>query len=462
MDCAFDSQDEMVMGQEASIDTADTKINEVLIVLLSATYFINLPIVYALRPVDIIFCLFAAFNIRKLMFRVCPLSVLVITFWVIFFVSIANGIINRGIIQKENFVFIYKYALLFIFLKIILSTNFKEEQITFLIKILFTSLLLMVIYTIYLKMFWRNVPFYRPCFPFTKAFPTKSSGYLGDAHLLSAYLSTGLLAFVMCHFYNLFSTTQKKYSFFIFCSAAVMALIVTGSRNGVITLGISGILWVIAKGFLALKNQRLCYNLKSNLQCNWLHLKRSKKRISSRFVLGTYFAVISVVFLSYSVLWEYDLRSNKMAKTIDSGRYQIPQGVSRTFYFNFWDEQSSFGRVQKQLAAYKITSENGLLIGVGMQSCSRRFFDGAIGNLLICSGVLGTVVFIAIILFFLAYMFQKAKENDKIKEFQVLFWVFLNYSLACLITEFFLVSRCVIPFLIFVGLIGRLILAPKK
>jgi hypothetical protein len=58
-------------------------------------------------------------------------------------------------------------------------------------------------------------------------------------------------------------------------------------------------------------------------------------------------------------------------------------------------------------------------------------------------------------------LYRKAVQNQRQEEFLILLFVSLNYILANLITEFFLVSRSVIPFSIFLGLVAKLVLLPR-
>ena len=62
---------------------------------------------------------------------------------------------------------------------------------------------------------------------------------------------------------------------------------------------------------------------------------------------------------------------------------------------------------------------------------------------------------------FFLNLYRKAVQNQRQEEFLILLFVSLNYILANLITEFFLVSRSVIPFSIFLGLVTKLIQKPK-
>jgi len=395
--------------------------------LLIATYPINYPIVLSLRPVDFVFILFAAWAALNHSIRTRHLFILISIFFIIYFLSTIYGVLFIGIVKPQNFAFIYKYAMLFICVWLFTSSSLDERQIRFLLKILFLSFLVMVVYEYTILCDFmiqgpKSIRFFRPHFPFTDP-------YFKDAHLLAAYISTGLLAIIFCRQYNLLRINLLPYG--VLVTIVFLAMLLTGSRNGIVTFVTTMVVFSLYLSF-----QR--FSVRQNL----IRLKRPTLYLA--FIVLISAAVIMGLYMKYGPENDFATRLLK-----------------RAFYFDPSEDQSYLGRVRKFIIAYNLVFDGPVFIGIGLQSSPLSFFDGAIASILVSTGLSGLLVFAAIIYLFFANLHTKAVQNQRMKEFLTPLFVSVNYILANLITEFFLVSRSVIPFAIFLGLTTRLIHIPK-
>jgi len=402
-------------------------------VLLVATYAVNYPLFLGLRPVDIVLILFAAWGVLNNGIRSRALLILIMTFGVLYFLSTLYGVLRIGIIEPKNFAFIYKYSILFVCIWLVFSSEFHEQQVKFLLKFLFFSFLVIIAYE-YLSLYRCKSEYpelvhtFRPNFPFTDPFPSAGGGYLGDAHLFAAYISTGLLAIIFSRQYGLLRIGLPFYSLLLIVVFAGMLL--TGSRNGIVTFSAT----VLLCGFLRLTKRIAARK-------NLLTIKDASLQLVFVVLVGV--AVLLVLYTKYGT-------QQNVAKRL----------LRRSVYFSLSEDQSYLGRVRKFTTAGDLVMDGPVIIGPGLQSTSRSFFDGAVPSILVAAGLGGVCVYVAIIVVSLVILHKKATQNQRLKEFQILFFVSLNYFLANLITEFFLVSRSVIPFAVFWALIAKLIYMP--
>jgi len=401
-------------------------------ILLIATYSINYSLFLSLRPVDIVLILFAIWGVLNNDIKLRSFSLLIGVFYLLYLLSVVYGVLCIGIVNPQNFAFIYKYSVLFICVWLFLSSDLNEWQIKFLLKILFFSFIALIVYE-FISLYRFRILFpelasrFRPNFPFTK--PFNKGGYLGDAHLLAAYISTGLLAIIFCRRYNLLKIGLPLYCILI--TVVFIAMLLTGSRNGIVTFVMVMVLYAIFSVVKMFSGPRRFV---------------PAKRIAfySAFVILISGAVIVVLYISHGS--EHDF---------------ITRLLRRTFYFSLSEDQSLMGRISNFSIALDLVFNGPILIGVGLQSSPKSFFDGAISSILVSSGLIGLVVFISIIVMFFLDLYRKAVQNQRQEDFLILLFVSMNYILANLITEFFLVSRSVIPFSIFLGLAAKLVLLPK-
>ncbi len=401
--------------------------------LLIVTYPINYPLFLRLRAVDIVFILFAAWGLANNEVKSRQLLALICAFYIFYFLSTLYGVLFVGIVTPNNFIYAYKYSVLFVLLWLILSSKLNEPQINKLLRLLLFSFLFVVTYeliSIYAAMYV-GIGQFRPAFPLTAPFPQKTGGYyVSDAHLLAAYLSTGLLAMILCKYYNLLKIRAPfYYALFIII---FIAMLLTGSRNGIMTFAATIVLFNV-----------------------YLFRKRLSDVRSLTIVRRTTLQLVFVLAITGIVISLCYLEFRKQS--------HLPGAIlNRAFSLDFLQDESALGRVRKLGVAADLVLDGPVLIGVGLQSAPLRFFDGAIASILVSSGLGGIFIFTTIILIFFVGLYKKAVQNQRGSEFSILFFVSLNYILASLVSEFFLVSRSVIPFALFLGLMAKLIQIPRR
>lgn len=395
-----------------------TRFQLIIILLIIISFPMNYNLGFGIRLVDLIIMSFI--TIILFTSKVHKLSLTFIHFYVfllLYLLSMAYGIIFIGIESFSNIFFIYKYMLPFLLAYSILKLKFEEQQIYRLIKWFFLIFFLLIIYT---YLYVLVVPGGgRPSFPFSNDFT-----WGVDAHLFSAYLSNSLLAFIMFASYKYQLSYTKM--FFIF-SASFGALLLTGSRTGILTLSIIITVILITKFFKSFKTSLIKYR--------------------------TIFFVLTFILLIPVAVYNYDVINLK-----DSN---IESLINRALNFNLAEDQSSLSRLSKAKTGLEIVNNELIFIGVGMQSTEMVWFDNSIANIVVSSGYLGLIAFILIIISFMKNTYNMAVRHARLKEFTVFFVVFSHYILVNMITEYFLVTRSIVPFIVFISLIVKIISIPK-
>jgi len=332
-----------------------------------------------------------------------------------------------GVEYPENLIFFYKYGVLFLGTWLIMSSRLTEPQVFCAMRALLVSFVVVVIYVLLTVgqkaiMHPDSIATFRPNFPFTPPVG-EQGGYLGDAHLLAAYLSTGLVAVF------LFQETGLLRLHPLLCDVVLLlagtAMVLTGSRNGIVTSA------AVLFGFLLVSVRDRLLRVDGLLRIR-------------RNTLRMFICTVLIVGVAWTVGARYADILGKLDRLL-----------TRATSIDFSDDRSAMGRVKKLTAAADIVLDGPVVIGIGMQSSPRRFYDGAVAALLVSSGCMGLGVYAAIIYFFLAGVRREAARNRRKAEYSILLFVTANYILANLITEFFLVSRSVVPFCVFLGLMAK-------
>ncbi|MBS4218991.1 O-antigen ligase family protein [Bacillus sp. FJAT-49711] len=400
------------------ISNTITKFPLITILLIIISFPVNYNLGFGIRFVDIIVITFIAIilftsNFHKLSHTFIYLYI----FLLLYLLSMGYGIIFIGIESSSNFFFIYKYMLPFLLAYSLLKVKLEEQQIYRLIKWFFLIFFLLIIYTyLYVLVFSGEG---RPSFPFSN-----DMTWGVDAHLFSAYLSNSLLAFIM------FATYKYKLSYtkrLIIFSASFGALLLTGSRTGILTLAIVMVVILITYFFKSFKIGLIKYR--------------------------TIFFVLTLILLIPVAVYSYDLVNQQ-----DNYKENL---INRALNFNLAEDQSSLSRLNKARMGLELVNKELIFIGVGMQSTEMVWFDNSIANIVVSSGYLGLIAFIFIIVSFIKNTYKVAVRHDRLREFNVFFVVFTHYILVNMITEYFLVSRSIVPFIVFIILIIKVINIPK-
>ncbi|MCT7995241.1 O-antigen polymerase [Laspinema olomoucense] len=402
-----------------------SKIGFLFISLLILTYPINYDLGSSLRLADIGFIIFFIWSVFNQKLKISNLSWIIITFFTLYVFSTIYGTFFIGILNPLGFFFIYKYTLPFLLFWIIFNLKLKEKKIIFLFNSYFFVFFILSLYVyihIYLVINGVLLTSLRPSFPFT--FREDAS----DAHLYSSYISYNLTALISFVNYKIISLNRLLF-YFILCLSLV-ALILTGSRNGLAALVVSMTL---------IGGQKILQLLSIN-----------KIKIKPQYIIGALLCIL-ILFLAGNY---FDIKilpelSSLSLRTIN--------------FFNLAEDKSTNIRIINFNEVIKnVVTEGPILIGIGFQSYHIVWLDTSIGSLLIASGIVGLCVFIAIILIFLLKNYYVAIKNSRKKEFYSLALVTFNYILTNIATEFFLVTRSIVPFIIFIALSTQLIYIKKN
>ena len=393
-------------------------LGELIFLIIIIAYPINIELGFSIRIIDmmVLFALIIFFLNYK--FKKSVITNLSFILFFIYLISTIYGMLNVGIKNYENFFFIYKYILPFLLILLLSNLKLKYSSINKLIKVAVFVYLFMIVWVY----FFIGLSFVgvfplglRPAFPFTDVWSEKTT----DAHLYSAYISNGLIFFIV-----LCKMNYLKISGFIKNIIVIMSLVsmlLTGSRNGLLSFGLS---------YMVIISYPLIDNLINN---KFLFSRKGFLKSIIFGVLGT----IAVFILLQNFLDSEDL-----------GKF-----VSRALNFNFFNDTSSSQRVEQLATAFNLIVNESLMFGIGMQSYSGQWFDGGVAAVLVSMGLLGVVIYIAIIVTFLVRL--NMKKVDSVLVFYIAI-VFFNYIIANLVSEFFLITRSVVPFSINIALLLQL------
>ena len=101
-------------------------------------------------------------------------------------------------------------------------------------------------------------------------------------------------------------------------------------------------------------------------------------------------------------------------------------------------------------------SASSVILGIGPQA-SPHWFDNSVIRLLIDSGVAGLVCFTIALGIFLVNVHKRADSEQKRSYFYILLVATSAFVVNNFSTEFFLVTRIGFPFVIFLGLLYKLV-----
>jgi hypothetical protein len=397
-----------------------------MLLLLTITYSINYDLGFSVRIGDVAAVLFIGWAFLSSRFRVTSTVVFALGFFFVYLLSALYGSLALGIIHTANLLFLYKYALPFLLLWCICSVRLTDHQVHRLIRaavFVFVLLILWVFVHVLLVTSGLATLSFRPSFPLSNG-PVWAS----DAHLYSAFLSNGLIAFLV---FARARIIRVPFSLVVLTLLlGIAALLLTGSRGGILTFaGTAGLLAAVE-----------------------LARKLSRGRLTvRRATLVT--AAVGMVAVAGILAFN--------AHGVVSRSQEVLRLLDRALNFGFGNDASAQSRLQKNWDAIMLLSHQIPLIGVGMQSVGRSWYDSAIGALLVSSGLIGCVLFLCALAAFLGENWKAAQANSRFQEFSALFFVVVNYAVANLITEFFLVTRSLVPFVLWAGLASQLIHRPN-
>ena len=325
--------------------------------------------------------------------------VIVSLFFVIFFFSILIGTFSIVEFDSKRLIFIYKYLYPFLLVLVFYNLNLNRFQLKTLVKYMFFTHIFLVIWVyvyIYMVSVGQIHGSFRPSFPFSNDF------LASDAHLYSSVLAIGTLFFTM---YFKYINSSK----FLFLILSLTAMMLTGSRTGILVYIIGMIMYLvfIKKNFL--------------------------------FVIFA-FSLLSLIIIYFDM----PLIPDELTRVIDR--------ITNT---NILNDESFKGRIQKLGIGLHDSEKMYFVFGTGVLNSSLIWYDSLIGSLMSHVGLLGFIVF-----FLMLYKLKKntvnlaSKDNEKAAIFTILLvcYVFANF-----ITEYFLISRGVFPIVVYLSILHQYI-----
>ena len=318
------------------------------------------------------------------------------SFFIILLFSDLLSLLRRDI-SYTGVVFYYKYSLLFIIPYVVSHILINRKRLLYLVKLLYLVYLFLVIwvyiyYVLRVNGLIQGNP--RVSYPF-------SDYHLPDAHVYSSYLSFMFVAYF--EYLRKIMNHGMVHSSSIFI-LSVIALVLTGSKTGILILLIYSSFVVVTKTIL-LKKYYLKY----------------------LFVL---LFVVSIV----SAILPQELKLYKDVETL----------YTRSITVNL-DDSSISSRISYLFNAVDEISLNLLLIGNGPTGALQKWYDGGISISLAHSGLLGLLLLLSYIymLFINSKKYSYYGHNYRLhRNFSLLLFI---YFILSVITEHFLITRNILP-----------------
>lgn len=433
------------------IDKIDSALVLIFLYLLIIFHPANYKLVLIIRPVDVVMVLFigwsifkfSLFDLNKNNYQAALLNktaLLVWSYFLIFIVSTIFGLIKIGIVTPTNIAFFYKYFAFFLFFlasktALLKATTLQIKNLTIFLLIVFCLMVLNIILNVYHPNKTLHPGYFllkhtiamssqsfrlRPSFPF-------SAGFFSDAHIYASYLSNGfvsILGFLV--FKNI------RFGFLLALTIALLSIppmMLTGARGGV-AIHILCISLVFMVGV---------YTNRNNIK---------KINLWGVFLFA---ALTPVLFLIIA----FSVKSGVLEV-----REEVHYIVSRLTLLNVEMFSPRLTKIVESIGL--VVKEGPILIGIGMLSTGQVFLDNAIAAILLSSGVIGCILFGFIVANFLKRSFKTARQNNRMSEFLILIFVVANYILNnIVVSEFFLVTRSMVPFVLLCCLIRAVINKPE-
>jgi len=309
--------------------------------------------------------------------------------------------LNNNNINYTGLVFYYKYSLIFLIPLIVIDVVNNKNRLIRIVSILYYIYLFLIIW-VYIYYILRTEGFIqgnpRVSYPF-------SNYNLPDAHVYSSYLSFTFLAYHEYIKKILNHTNIHSYIVFIL---AVGALLLTGSKTGLLVISIYFIIYIMR--FIS---------------------SFSKKQLG--------IIITTTLTLSISILILFNTQNDN---DIDSFSYSYLYNRATTYNVK---GDSINGRLQGGIHALKEILPNFLLIGNGPTGARLKWYDGGLSILLSHGGVLGLLSLIIYIYMIHARSKRRSIIGKAYSLHKVFTLLLFTYLLLSVITEHFLITRNLLP-----------------
>lgn len=330
-----------------------------------------------------------------------PYIIIFSSFFGILMFSSLISMVHNNSLRITGIVFFYKYSLIFIVPLIVtkvVNSRKKLKSVTKIMYYVYLALLIWVYIYHALRSYGLILGNPRVSYPF-------SNYDISDAHVYSSYLVFTFIAYleylriIMHHGIKLSS---------LMCILSVFALILTGSKTGIIILLLYSTI-IIFRFTKSLGHRKNLY----------------------LFIYYLFTVLFILVFFTLILLLDNTFINNAIILYNRSTTVVIDSSVvSRiTYFFNAIHE------IQPNL----------LIIGNGPTGASQKWYDGGISILLAHSGLLGLcslIIYICMILFETKKMSILGKSAGLYKIFTLLIFI---YILLSVITEHYLITRNLLP-----------------
>ena len=370
-----------------------------LLVLVITTYPITRLSVGPFYIVDIMIISYLLYSLPSIRIRIGSSMKLL---WSISFALCVSTLVSipHGIIKIDNLVFIYKYCMPILLFVSIRESNLNKAESRMLLRSLEVTYFLLVIY-VFIYFFARNSGWitgsFRPSFPFAE------DKWSSDSHLYASYLITFL-----SYFFSKDIVFSRRFSwrYLPLYILVFIALVLTGSRN-----------WII--GFFVMVLVTITMS----------------SSIRNRTTIIVAFAIIAL--LSIFLI-------GQLERTLP---YRIDQIISRV------TSADDAGRINKwSIAINQLFNSTAGFLGLGLVSQSGTWYDSILVNALVNLGVIGLAYVLYLVLRYLRRLYVIARTKI---EYKVIFVVLSVYLTTNLFTEFILVSRSVVPFVLLIALVQK-------
>ncbi len=384
-------------------------------ILCSCTliFSLNNVIVASFRLLDILFIVLILFfiatnpKVNKTLLLVLLISILV------FALSNIIGILNQGNVDITRIAFLYKYFFIFSLPWVVVNLVKTDRQMKILNTLILINFIFLCCWTyIYLVLLASNIisGSWRPSFPLSTSYNQS------DAHLYASYLGLSIVYYVfyLRHFFK-----HNIFLSFLIILNAIIAIILTGSRTGVVLVLFSIFLY---GGYSFLK----------------FWFVRNKSIVKRKNLFFPIFFLIPIFFIAliYSPII-LDLFSDYIDLII------------RSFNFNLFTDLSSIGRVEKLFIGIEDAEHSSFFLGLGLFS-TLTWYDGII-SILIAHG--GLLFLLSIITFYFLLIKKAAINSTNQKDFLLFLFMVVLYLFANVITEYIYVSRNAFPSLLMISLL---------
>ena len=337
------------------------------------------------------------------------LVVVLLIFCTLLFSSFLGSRISTEI-NYERFGFIYKYFFLFATPWVVKSIIKTKKQLKIAYLLLLTSFIFMCSWSyfylllVYFDMIEGGL---RVCYPFSRDY------FVSDAHLYSSYIGFFTVAYLI--YLRPFFSHRLLLSFCIITNAFI-ALLLAGSRTGILLVSVSIMLISSYKILVFLSRSRHFVRLRSLF---FLTFGTLALLVSSHYI---------VQFSSYSSDYDYL--------------------IERSLNFDLFTDNSSSIRI-KLLNTSLIESEYSLWIfGSGFFS-RYKWYDGILSILIAHGGFPLVLIFVILVFTFWFKSLLTFNNFHKVLVFTLLVFI---YVIANAITEYVFISRNAFPIISFLTL----------